>query len=312
MKYDFSNTNWDNIKDEAEKKGGDFKDDTFWNPDKTKPATYVFRFLPFFDENGNPSGWVEKKTHRIVHYPESGQHTLVYGTCPKTKDKTADCPICDHGWELYNTKIGANQTEARSGWIPKNNWISNIYMINDPINPDNNGKIFKYEYGISIFKLIKERLSPSEESLTDGDFVPFNPFIPTKAGNFKLKVLVTETNIGGKKIMMPNYNQSTFYNEVKPVATDEDELKAIMGKVYDLKAYIAGIPVISKEKMATLKYLTGQTVSTEAEDDTPEIDEVKEEPKKGKGKAKAKVDEDIDKDDVTEEERNFFANELDS
>ena len=35
----------------------------------------------------------------------------------------------------------------------------NVYVISDPKNPDNEGKVFKYRYG-KIFEQLKEAISP--------------------------------------------------------------------------------------------------------------------------------------------------------
>jgi len=49
--------------------------------------------------------------------------------------------------------------------------VSNVYVISDPKNPDNEGKVFKYRYGKKIFEQLKEAISPAFE-----DEQAINPF----------------------------------------------------------------------------------------------------------------------------------------
>jgi hypothetical protein len=57
------------------------------------------------------------------------------------------CPACAYGWPMKNSKIEALMDKAKDGgWIPQRKWVSNILVINDPNKPENNGKVFKFEY----------------------------------------------------------------------------------------------------------------------------------------------------------------------
>jgi len=316
--FDFTGANWGDIEKQLEG-GSKFVDTALWTPNKKVAGTYIFRFLPFV-HNGKLNGWVTVNSHRFNHYPE-GKMKLFYGICPGSKNilgkEKITCPICERGWGLYNTGIQANK-DASDGWRPKQTWISNILVISDPSNPENEGKVFKYEYGISIFRLIQERLKPSDASTSDPDFKAFNPF-HYESGKFKLKVTITETKDKktGKVIIMPDYKQSSFYNEVTPISTNKDKVNEVLNSTYDLYDHIEKLAVLTDEKIQTdIGYLLqNQEYVPETkvadivieEDDAP-VQETKT-TKKGKGKAKADVDEEV-KEEISPEMKSFFDNDL--
>jgi len=251
MDFNLDSYDWDSkIKEQIENKSSKFVEDaTFWKPDKNLEKTYVIRFIPDVNTKMN---WIEVNTHNINHFPDD-EKKFVSGTCVKTKGSGEKCKLCNYGWNLWKTNIKANQDKAKSGgWIPKQEWVSNILVIKDPVNPDNNGKVFKFKYGVSIYKLIVNRFEPDEASKSDDDFVELNPFHPFEGANFKLKVMLTEGVIGGKKITYPDYKGSSFYNEKTPISTKKKEIEDILKCTYNLKDYVN-----------ELKYLTTEYINEE-------------------------------------------------
>lgn len=319
--FDFSAmTDFSNLEKQLEGGGNKFVDKTIWAPDKKSPQTYTFKFIPFV-HNGNLNSFVTIDSHRITHFPD-GKPSTFYGICARTKDQLGiekhKCKLCERGWGMYNTKEESNM-KASEGWRPKQIWMSNILMISDPVNPDNNGKVFKYEFGISIFRMIQERWKPVGAALSDEDFVQYNPFDWRKSGNFKLVVNVTETFDARtkKKITMPDYKQSQFTNKIVPISTDKNKVNEIMNKSYDLLKYIDEMNVITDERINTeLGYILKISDFAVERDEIEEVDEEVVETKKAKTttqkakKAKIEVEEDSEvSGEVTPEMEDFF-NEL--
>jgi len=225
---DYANYDWDSkAKEDVSKKRKD--DPTFWAPNKKKAKTYIIRFLPDVRTKLN---FVEINGHSLTHFP-GGEKKYLFGNCKTTLEKGKGvCPICDYGWGLWGTKVKANQDRAKQGWLPKQEWVSNILVVRDPDSPENNGKVFKYKYGISIYKKIFNCIEPTEASKSDPDFRELNPFNPTTGADFKLIVEVSDDSI------YPSYRASTFYyKEQKPVGETPDEINRILGETYDLQEY---------------------------------------------------------------------------
>ena len=106
-------------------------------------------------------------------------------------------PVSDYNTQLWNTGIEAKQRTARkqNGRL---HYVSNIYVVSDPKNPDNEGKVFMYRYGKKIFEMLKEAISPAFE-----DENPINPFDLREDGaNFKIKIRKVDGYL--------NYDKSEF------------------------------------------------------------------------------------------------------
>jgi len=199
-------------------------DTTLWKIAKDKPGTYIFRFLP--DQTGE--GYVNKGFHYIP---------LKDGSFFKTscrKDINQTCPLCNYGWDRYQNHGGKNSDFKK--WICNQKTVSNVLIIKDPINPDNEGKVLKFEYPKTVLDKIKERISPSEASLQDPDFKAFIPFNPLESADFKM-VITIKAGDGGNKY--PDYAASTFRDNVGPVHKDIEQVKKYVSETIDLKEYIS-------------------------------------------------------------------------
>ena len=69
-------------------------------------------------------------------------------------------PVSDYNSQLWNTGVEANKEIARKQ-KRRLHYVSNVYVVSDPKNPDNEGKVFKYRYGKKIFEMLKEAFSPA-------------------------------------------------------------------------------------------------------------------------------------------------------
>ncbi len=239
----YADYDWDSkAKEDANKNRRE--DPTFWSPDKKKALTYIIRFLP---DARTKLNFVEINGHSLTHFP-GGSKKYFFGNCKTTLEKGKGvCPICDYGWGLWGTKVKANQDRAKLGFLPKQEWVSNILVVRDPNNPDNNGKIFKYRYGISIYRKIINCIEPTEASKSDPDFRELNPFNPFTGAEFKLIVELSDDSI------YPSYRASTFYyKEQKPIAgtpenPDNDKINEILAETYNLQEYISNLQYLESD-----------------------------------------------------------------
>ncbi len=73
-------------------------------------------------------------------------------------------PVNDYNKSIYD-KYGKEspQGEQARKRSQKQNYVSNIYVINDHTNPENNGKVFLFKFGVEIFKILKQEISPESQ-----------------------------------------------------------------------------------------------------------------------------------------------------
>ncbi len=207
------------------------KDATEWQCtlDKAGNGSATFRFLPgAFVDGDDALPWVSLFRHAFKGpggwYIENSLTTL------KQKDP------CQ---ELNNKLWTQGQKSVVRRQKRKLTYVSNIYMINDPGNPDNDGKVFKYRYGVKIFNKIRYQMGYDEEGKLienrDPDEPVFDPFDLFTGANFKLKVKKIETD--GEKY--PSYEDSRFMAQGPLLGGDEDKLEAIWRSEHSLNAIIA-------------------------------------------------------------------------
>lgn len=203
------------INDLSSKKNYD--DDRFWKPtrDKAGNGFAVIRFLPQVE--GEELPWVRLFHHAFQGpggwYIENSRTTL------SQKD-----PVSEANSALWNTGIKANQDVARNR-KRKVNYISNIYVIKDPANPENEGKVFLYKYGKKIFDKISAKMSPEFEGEE-----PLNPFDLWEGANFKLKIKTQDK--------FPNYDQSEF-EAPSALFDDDNKLEEVWKSQFPLKPFVS-------------------------------------------------------------------------
>jgi len=223
-----------------------FNDDTMWKPelDKTGNGYAVIRFLP--TPEGEEMPWVSYFDHGFQGpggwYIEKSLTTL------NKKD-----PVSEYNSTLWNTGIEANKEIARKQ-KRRLHYVSNVYVISDPKNPDNEGKVFKYRYGKKIFEALKEAISPAFE-----DEKAINPFdLRDEGANFKIKI----RKVDGYW----NYDKSEF-DATTPLG-DEAMINSVFSQVHSLSTVIAPDEFKTyeelKEKLERVLGTVGSTSTAES------------------------------------------------
>ena len=215
-------------------------DERLWKPemDKTGNGFAVIRFLPA--PNGEDLPWAKVWSHAFQGpggwYIENSLTTI------GQKD-----PLGEYNRELWNSGSDADKDTVRKQ-KRKLSYYSNIYVVQDKANPQNEGKVFLFKYGKKIFDKIMESMQPEFE-----DETPINPFDFWQGANFKLKI---------KKVQgYWNYDSSEF-DRTAPLLDDDDALEALWKKEYSLTALTAADQFKTYEQLeARLKMVLGQKTS---------------------------------------------------
>lgn len=192
------------------------EDNRFWRPevDKAGNGYAVVRFLPapagedipfvrVWDHGfQGPGGWYIEKSLTTL-----GQ-----------KDPVSE----------YNTQLWNNGTEAGKEQVRKQKrrltYISNVYVIKDTANPQNEGKVFLFKYGKKIWDKLNLAMNPEFE-----DETPLNPFDLWEGANFKIKI----RNVEGYR----NYDKSEF-DKRAPLFDDDSEMEAVWKKEHKLGEFV--------------------------------------------------------------------------
>ena len=234
---------------EKTNKGGGSGDDRLWKPevDKAGNGYAVVRFLPAPDGEDLP--WAKLYSHAFQG--PGGWYIENSLTTNGAKD-----PVSEYNSELWNTGIDSDKEIARKQ-KRKLSYYSNIYVVKDPSNPENEGKVFLYKYGKKIFDKIMSAMQPEFE-----DEEPINPFDFWAGADFKIKI---------KKVAgYWNYDSSEF---ARPGALldDDDAMEAIWKKEYSLAEITAADQFKSYDELKKrLDYVLGNKAQPKVDYETVE------------------------------------------
>jgi hypothetical protein len=193
-------------------------DDRYWYPnvDKAGNGYAVIRFLPAPGEEDVP--FVRLFSHGFKGPTGSWYIENSLTTLGKTD------PVSEFNTQLWNSGLESDKKIARDQ-KRKLTFISNIYVITDQNNPENEGKVFLFKYGKKIFDKLNDAMNPQFP-----DQQPMNPFDLWDGANFKLKI----RNVEGYR----NYDKSEFASS-GPLSNDDDEMEKIWKQCHSLQELIA-------------------------------------------------------------------------
>lgn len=234
---------------------GDEDKDKYWQPtvDKAGNGYAVIRFLPapageedafvrMWDHGfQGPGGWYIEKSRTTINEAD---------------------PVSELNSSLWQSGNEADKEIVRKQ-KRRLSYISNILVVKDPANPENDGKVFLFKYGKKIWDKLQAAMFPEFE-----DEKPLNPFDMWEGANFKLKIRKVE----GYR----NYDKSEF-DEPAPMFSDDDKMEAIWKSEHSLKALVD--PSVFKSYDELKKRLdkvlgnagpaASQSAASRAEDDVP-------------------------------------------
>lgn len=201
---------------EDQNKKTDYKDDRFWRPeiDKTGNGFAIIRFLPEVENEDCP--WAKVYSHAF-----RGPGGWYIENCLTTISQKD--PVSELNTQLWNSGVETDKNLARDR-KRKLNYTSNIYVVSDPSNPQNEGKVFLYKYGAKIFEKLQEVMKPEFK-----DEEAINPFDFWKGANFRLKI----RKVAG----YTNYDKSEFDSSSPLCKGDDAELEKVWKSQYPLTEF---------------------------------------------------------------------------
>lgn len=198
-------------------------DVNLWKPtkDKSGNAAAVIRFLPSKNTDDFPFVRMYKHTFKDAEtgrwYIENSLTTIGGQDMVSTVNK-----------ELWNSGLEENK-KLSSLRKRKLSYITNILVIKDLGNPENNGKVFKYAFGAKIWEKIVGAAKP-DEALGEE---PISAFDPINGADFLLKMTYNDST------KQYNYDSSKFNSKRALFDGDDDKIEEVMNQLFDIQLEIA-------------------------------------------------------------------------
>ena len=202
---------------ETQTKKESYGDDRIWKCERDKSGNgyAVIRLLP--SSEGEDLPWVRLFSHG---FQGKGGWDIENSLTTLNQDD----PVSEYNRELWNNGTEAGKAQARDQ-KRRLNYFSNILVLKDPANPQNEGRVHLYKYGKKIFDKINDLMNPEYP-----DEQPINPFDLWKGADFKLKVRMLDGYV--------NYDKSEF-DKPRAIYDNDADLEKLWKSQYKLNELVS-------------------------------------------------------------------------
>lgn len=217
--------------------------------------TYQVRLVP----NAN----APKET--IFHYYNHGWNSTSTGKyitalCPTTFNES--CPIDAYYLKTYRTGTDSEKESARA-LSRKEAWMVNVYVVSDPENPENEGKVKILRYGKELSKIIQSALEGDDAQ----EFGVEKIFDIVNGSTLRIKCESRTGNNRGSKQMMVTYASSKFLSP-SPLDITQEQLNEIYNSIHDLKSVNKQTTTAEMQRLLDEHFFNLTTGSSIEEDDS--------------------------------------------
>lgn len=202
--------------------------------------TYKLRLMPYVDDPSETFfhyiefGWTSKATDNYVS-----------AISPSTAGEP--CPISKVWRKGFQNKLNT------SGIRRRDQWVVNVYVVDDPSHPENNGTVKVFRYGKQIDKIIQQALQ--------GDLADeLGKSIFDLSSNGYDFIVRCE-----KQQEFPNYSNSSFARRATAlpgIGDDEDKIAELYDKAFKLKELFKIKTYGALQKMLDEHYYVTSKVSS--------------------------------------------------
>jgi len=195
----------------------------FWKAtvDKTGNGSAILRFLPAPDGEDVPFV-------RFWDHGFQGPTGKWYIEKSRTSLGEKD-PVAEYNSKLWRESDNDDSPQRKQARKQKRreHFVANILVVKDPANPENNGKVFLYDFGKKIFNKLNELMHPIDDGIEEVKAI--DPFNMWSGADFYLRI----RNVDGYR----NYDKSSFGDQ-KAISDDDDALEAIWKSEHSLKDFV--------------------------------------------------------------------------
>ncbi len=180
----------------------------------------LIRFIP--DGDGIPF----VKMTKINARQSDGSKRFVADWSPQTIGKPD--PFNEKFLKLWNE----GKKEEAKKYSRAFRYLTNIVVVKDPANPDNDGKTFLFDMSPTLFGKIKDAMTPSATELALDPNCAKAVYNPVEGNNFLLKVSKAATGF-------LSYETSKFDDKITGIyGSNEEATKAIKENAYSLNEFL--------------------------------------------------------------------------
>jgi hypothetical protein len=178
---------------------------------------------------------IKNPEETILHYYHHGWSSIATGqyasiTSPSTWGDR--CPVSELYFKVLRDGTPDEQARAKANLRRKENWYVNVYVVNDPKKPENNGTIKVLRYGKQLDKIIQSAIN-GDDSQEFGAKI----FDLSEEGcSLRIKVELVSDKPGAPKY--PTYTASKFLNPSAIEGLNEDKIQETYNSIYDLNTFV--------------------------------------------------------------------------
>jgi hypothetical protein len=259
-----------------------FEDERFWtmSKDENGNGSAIIRLIP--DKNGMPFIKMFKHGFKKFDTTTKRDRWFIEASPSSIGEK---CPASEMWYTVSKNDDTASKDLAKL-LSRKVEYVTNVLVVKDPANPENNGKVFLWKFGVKLFDKFMSKLNPSADEIELG-VEAVNLYHPVEGANIMLKI---KQGAGG----FFNYDDTSVMNksqafatiaEAKDIITTSsypmqeflekdyyktyDELKDKLEWVLGLKEDTKKAPAVAKEVSPTAK---ASTIDTDFLSETEEVE----------------------------------------
>lgn len=189
------------------------------------PATYVVRLLPN----------IKNPADTFLHYYHHGWSSISTGkyfsvTSPSTWGER--CPVSELYFKILREGSDEEKSRAKEHLKRKENWMVNVYVVNDPKNPENNGTIKVLRYGRQLNKIIESAISGDDAAEYGAKIFDLSE----NGCSLRIKAELVSDKPGAPKY--PTYTASKFLSPGPIENLTEERINEVYESIYDLQSFL--------------------------------------------------------------------------
>lgn len=213
------------VKDNSSNGKKSFTDERFWklSRDENDNGAALIRLLP--DPTGTP--FIKRIHHSFSVFDKVKGKRRVYAyVSPSTIG--LPCPISELWQALWNLGTDESRKEAKK-FKRSIKYVTNIKILKDPAVPENENKIYLWEFGTKLYDKFTQAMNPSAADIEMGE-QPKNLYHPCEGNNIKLKAK--------KAAGFINYDDTEILTKSSIYPDCEAASKEIKEKAYKLSEFL--------------------------------------------------------------------------